>query len=104
MNVTTKKPSLEEGSVELRALGGSFGRYQLQGAVDVPIGDTFGLRFVANYNKSDGYYENGATYGPTVRLSSPSGPGSPARATAMTSAVTTSSTAGSRRCGSRTRT
>jgi len=66
VNVTTKKPSLEEGSVELRALGGSFGRYQLQGAVDAPIGDTFGLRFVANYNKSDGYYENGATYGPTI--------------------------------------
>jgi len=65
VNVTTKKPSLEESSVELRAMGGSFGRYQLQGALDLPIGDTFGLRFVGNYNQSDGYYENGATYGPT---------------------------------------
>ena len=65
VNVTTKKPSLEEGSVELRAMGGSFGRYQLQGAVDLPVGDTLGLRFVGNYNQSDGYYENGATYGPT---------------------------------------
>ena len=65
VNVTTKKPSLEEGSVELRGLAGSFGLYQLQGALDAPIGDTLGLRFVANYNKSDGYYENGASYGPT---------------------------------------
>ena len=61
VNITTKKPSLEEGSVELRAMGGSFGRYQLQGAVDLPVGDTLGLRFVGNYNQSDGYYENGAT-------------------------------------------
>ena len=30
-----------------------------------PVGDTLGLRFVGNYNQSDGYYENGATYGPT---------------------------------------
>ena len=70
VNVTTKRPSLEEGSVELRGLGGSFGRYQLQGAVDVPVGDTFGLRFVGNYNQSDGYYKNGATYRPDVRLRS----------------------------------
>ncbi len=65
VNVTTKRPSLEEGSLELRALGGSFDHYQIQGALDMPFGETFGVRLVGAYDKSDGYYENGATYGPT---------------------------------------
>ena len=65
VNVTTKRPSLEEGSLELRALGGSFDHYQVQGALDMPFGETFGVRLVGAYDNSDGYYENGATYGPT---------------------------------------
>ena len=65
VNVTTKKPSLEEGSVELRALGAAASdATSCRARSTSPIGDTFGLRFVGNYNKSDGYYENGATYGP----------------------------------------
>ena len=31
----------------------------------MPFGDTFGVALVGDYNQSDGYYENGATYGPT---------------------------------------
>ena len=65
VNVTTKKPLLGESAAEVRAMYGSFDRYQLQGAVNVPIGDTFAVRGVVSYNKSDGYYKNGATYGPT---------------------------------------
>jgi len=65
VNVTTKKPQLGESDVEARALYGSFNRYQVQGAINVPIGDTFAVRGTVSYNKSDGYYENGATYGPT---------------------------------------
>ena len=40
VNVTTKRPSSEEGVSSCAALAGSFGHYQLQGAVDLPIGDT----------------------------------------------------------------
>ncbi len=66
VNVTTKKPKLAESGAELRAMYGSFEHYQLQGALNVPLGDTFALRGAVSYNKSDGYYENGATYGPTI--------------------------------------
>jgi len=65
VNVTTKKPRLGESDIEARAMYGSFDRYQLQGAVNVPVGDTFAIRGAVSYNKSDGFYENGATYGPT---------------------------------------
>jgi len=68
VNVTTKKPLLGESAAEVRAMYGSFDRYQLQGAVNVPIGDTFAVRGAVSYNKSDGYYKNGATYGPTIGL------------------------------------
>jgi iron complex outermembrane receptor protein len=68
VNVTTKKPRLGESDIEARAMYGSFDRYQLQGAVNVPIGDTFAIRGAVSYNKSDGYYKNGATYGPTTGL------------------------------------
>jgi iron complex outermembrane receptor protein len=66
VNVVTKKPTIGESSAQLQGLYGSFNRYQVQGALNLPVGDTFGLRFVGSYNKSDGYYENGATYGPMV--------------------------------------
>ena len=67
VNVTTKKPSLEEGSVELRGLGRQLRTLPAAGrGRRCRSGTRSGLRFVGNYNQSDGYYENGATYGPTV--------------------------------------
>jgi iron complex outermembrane receptor protein len=66
VNVTTKRPRLGETDVEVQGLYGSFDRYQLQGAVNFGIGETFAVRATASYNKSDGYYENGASYGPTI--------------------------------------
>ena len=69
------------------------------------VDDVLAVRFVGNYNQSDGYYELGATYGPTVRASChPNAtwdPDLPARAgRTRTPVATTSSTAASRRCGS----
>ena len=66
VNVTTKKPLLGESHAEVRAMYGSFDRYQLQGALNIPLGDTFALRGAVSYNKSDGFYKNGAPYGPTI--------------------------------------
>jgi iron complex outermembrane receptor protein len=68
VNVTTKQPRLGESDAEFRAMAGSFGRYQLQGALNLPAGDSFAARAVVSYNKSDGFYENGATYGPTTGI------------------------------------
>ena len=67
VNVTTKKPSLEESSVELRGWAAASAATSCRARSTCRVGDTFGLRFVGNYNQSDGYYENGATYGPTRR-------------------------------------
>ena len=53
-----QEAELAESGAELRALYGSFEHYQLQGALNVPLGDTFALRGAVSYNKSDGYYEN----------------------------------------------
>ncbi|HSN72789.1 MAG TPA: TonB-dependent receptor plug domain-containing protein, partial [Steroidobacteraceae bacterium] len=68
VNVTTKRPEIGEGGVEARALYGSFNHYQIQGALNLPLGETFAMRFVGGYDKSDGFYENGATYGSTVSI------------------------------------
>ncbi len=63
INVRTKQPVLGENSVDFRA---SFGDFDTRkGNVAFNFGsDTVAFRFAALYLKSDGYYKNGATYGP----------------------------------------
>ena len=65
VNVTTKRPRLGESDAEVRAMYGSFDTYQLQGALNLPLGESFAVRAALSYVQSDGYYKNGATYGPT---------------------------------------
>ena len=64
VNITTKKPKLGENTLEARALYGSFGHQQIQFAANLSSGDSFAVRFVGSSNKSDGYYRNGAKWGP----------------------------------------
>jgi iron complex outermembrane receptor protein len=66
VTVRTKAPVLGEIGAEGRFQYGSFGTAILQGAANVPIGDTLALRFVIGHEGSDGYYKNGACYGPVV--------------------------------------
>ncbi len=66
VTVRTKRPVLDDVGIEGRFQAGSFGTYITQAAVNVPIGDTLAFRGVASYETSDGYYENGACYGPVV--------------------------------------
>jgi iron complex outermembrane receptor protein len=66
VNVTTKRPVLGQDTAEIRAMYGSFDTYQLQGALNYSPSDTVAFRAAVSYNYSDGYYENGATYGPTI--------------------------------------
>ncbi|MFO1406922.1 MAG: TonB-dependent receptor [Steroidobacteraceae bacterium] len=68
VNVTTKRPILGQDSMQVQALYGSFDTYQLQGALNYSPSDTLAFRAAVNYNYSDGYYKNGATYGPTLAL------------------------------------
>jgi iron complex outermembrane receptor protein len=64
INVRTKRPELEQGSLELRGRVAEFGRTDAQAILNVPLGDQFAFRAAAMYLKSDGYYENNAAYGP----------------------------------------
>jgi iron complex outermembrane recepter protein len=67
VNIITKRPSLTESSMQAQLEGGSFGRKEGKLAFDVPlVNDKFGIRFSGKYTKSDGYYRNGATWGPLV--------------------------------------
>ncbi|WP_380875998.1 TonB-dependent receptor [Sphingomonas sp. DBB INV C78] len=64
VTVRTKRPELGVIGAEARGQFGSFGTAILQGAVNVPIGDTLAFRGVIGHEGSDGYYRNGACYGP----------------------------------------
>jgi iron complex outermembrane receptor protein len=66
VTVRTKRPVLNEINVEGRALIGSFSTKKLQAAVNVPIGDKLALRVVGGYDGDEGYYHNGACYGPVT--------------------------------------
>lgn len=66
VTVRTKRPKLGELGVEAQALLGSFGTRSLKAAVNAPLGDTLALRVIGGYEKSDGYYKNGACYGPVT--------------------------------------
>jgi iron complex outermembrane receptor protein len=67
VTVRTKRPVLDEASGELRARAGSFGTGSGNLAINLPlIKDKLGLRIVAGYEKTKGYYRNGGCYGPVV--------------------------------------
>lgn len=66
VTVRTKRPELDTIGVEGRLSYGSFGSVDVKGAANVPIGDIAALRLVGGYEKSDGYYKNGACFGPVT--------------------------------------
>jgi iron complex outermembrane receptor protein len=74
VNIVTKRPNLTEFGGQFQVDGGSYGRVETKAAFDVPlVNDKFGLRFVGKFTESDGYYKNGATWGPifTFRACNP---------------------------------
>jgi iron complex outermembrane receptor protein len=67
VTVRTKRPELNRIGVEGHVLVGSFGTVQAKSAANIPIvSDKLALRLVGGYEKSNGYYKNGACYGPVV--------------------------------------
>ncbi len=63
INVRTKQPVLGENSTDLRFHYGDFGTKKANIALNVG-NDTVAFRFAGMYLKSDGYYKNGAVWGP----------------------------------------
>ncbi|CCA90442.1 MULTISPECIES: TonB-dependent receptor [unclassified Novosphingobium] len=66
VTVRTKKPIIDYVGVEGRMEFGDFGEKKIQAAMNVPISDFAAVRLVGGYEKSDGYYKNGACYGPVT--------------------------------------
>lgn len=65
ISVKTKRPSLDSGEVDFRVEMGSFGTEKITTAISVPlIEDKLAFRFAGVHLESDGYYKNGAQYGP----------------------------------------
>jgi iron complex outermembrane receptor protein len=66
VTVRTRRPQLDGLEVQGRTLIGDFGTVEAQGAVNVPISSTLALRAVIGSQQSDGFYRNGACFGPVV--------------------------------------
>jgi len=65
INVKTKRPDVDEGSVDVRGHFGDFGTRKYQVAVNVPlIEDKLAFRFAGMDQESDGYYRQKTQYGP----------------------------------------
>ena len=69
--VRTKRPVLEENSGEVQFQYGSFSTKKANVALNFGVGDTLAFRFAGMYLKSDGYYKNGAPYGPIGEVVAP---------------------------------
>ncbi|EGF89961.1 tonB dependent receptor family protein [Asticcacaulis biprosthecium C19] len=59
INVLPARPKLHQESGQLVASLGNFGAVNMQGAVNLPIGNTMALRVAGNYVKHDGYLSDG---------------------------------------------
>lgn len=58
LNLFTKAPSLAATGGFLDLGVGEFSAFRVEGAYNLPVGDTFALRVAALYETSDGYIEN----------------------------------------------
>ncbi|HEX7038194.1 MAG TPA: TonB-dependent receptor [Pseudomonadales bacterium] len=70
INVRTKRPVMDELGADIGLRVGSYGRREGRFAVNVPLVEgQFALRASGIKIDSDGYFENGASYGPVATVS-----------------------------------
>lgn len=62
--VRTKRPDLEQRSLEASVQYGNFDDLKTKFALNVPVNDTLAIRFAGIYQNSDGYYKNGKVDNP----------------------------------------
>ena len=58
VNIHTQAPTLDETTGFITGLYGDYDRTKLEGAINVPLGDTFALRVAGMMDEHDGYIEN----------------------------------------------
>jgi iron complex outermembrane receptor protein len=66
VTVRTKRPVMGAYEVEGRAELGSFDTQKYQLSVNIPLGENLAFRVVGGTETSDGFYKNGACYGPVA--------------------------------------
>jgi iron complex outermembrane receptor protein len=66
VNVRTKRPVLGEWGFEYQQKIASYGRFEERFASNIPIGETFALRAAGAFIDSEGFYRNGAAFGPVT--------------------------------------
>jgi iron complex outermembrane receptor protein len=71
VNVRTKRPVLGEWGLDFQQKIASFGRFEERFAANVPLGEMFALRAAGAFINSDGFYENGASFGPVAPICAP---------------------------------
>ena len=59
INVITNKPKLQDSSVDGGATFGNFNTYKIDGAVNIPVGDTLAFRVAAQSVNHSGYLSDG---------------------------------------------
>jgi len=64
INVVTNVPEFDKISGRVSALYGDYDRVRIEGVANLPLSDTFALRFAAMTDTHDGYVEN--TYDPST--------------------------------------
>lgn len=69
VRVFTKRPDLEDYGLDVALKYARFNDIEAKAALNIPlVKDKLGFRFAGIYQKSDGYYRNGAAFGPVISL------------------------------------
>ena len=67
VNIQSKRPDFDRIGGEVQATVANYGRYEVRGALNVPLTDNLAMRASAYYGESDGYYnlinEGGKSFG-----------------------------------------
>ena len=58
INIITNEPSLDEIEYSISGLYGDYDRFRVEGVFNIPLGDTFAIRFAGLSDEHDGYIEN----------------------------------------------
>ena len=64
INVRTNRPELGANTLSVRGQAADHGRFEGEVVANFAIGETLAFRAAGLYMETDGYYENGAEYGP----------------------------------------
>lgn len=66
INVKTKRPELGANTLSLQGQAAEYNTFEVRGVGNIALGDNAALRVALMQRDSDGFYENGAQFGPVA--------------------------------------